>query len=154
MVVRAASSHCLPASVPWGMLIHSPWLNAAGPSQGRLPVIGFVLQLVVTGISLYVADYLLSGVRLSSLQSLVIGALVLGFINGVVRPVMQILSLPITVLTLGLFYFVVNGVSFWLAAAVVPGFDVDGLWSSILGAIVVGLVSWVVGGFTKGVAAK
>lgn len=109
----------------------------------------FVIHLVVTAISLYAAAQLVGGIRIDSTTSLVFGALALGIVNAVVRPFMQILSLPVTLLTLGLFYFVVNGLAFWLASALVPGFHVDGLWSSILGAIVVGLVSWAVSAFTK-----
>ena len=71
----------------------------------------------------------------------------LGFVNAVVRPVMTLLTLPLTVLTLGLFYLVVNAAAFGLAAALVPGFSVASFWSALLGALVVSLVSWVVGAF-------
>lgn len=109
----------------------------------------FLLHWVVTAAGLYLAAYLLTGVSFSSTTALVVGALVLGFVNAVVRPVLQVLSLPFTVLTLGIFYFVVNGIAFGLAALLVPGFRVASLWSAILGAIVVSLVSWVFGSFTR-----
>lgn len=108
-----------------------------------------LVHLAVTAVALYAASRLVGGVRVDSTTSLIVGALVLGLVNAVVRPVMQILSLPVTVLTLGLFYFVVNGLAFGLAAALVPGVHVDGLWSAILGALVVGLVSWLAGGLLK-----
>lgn len=109
----------------------------------------FLLHWAVTAAGLYLATYLLAGVSVASPTALIIGALVLGLVNAVVRPVMQLLSLPVTVLTLGLFYFVVNGVAFGLAALLVPGFQVASLWSAMLGAVIVSLVSWVFGAITK-----
>ena len=73
------------------------------------------------------------GRAVSSWSALLIGAAVLGLVNAVVRPVMTILTLPITLLTLGLFYLVVNGAAFGLAAAFVPGFDVSGGWRRFSG---------------------
>ena len=72
-------------------------------------------------------------------------ALVLGIVNAIVRPVMVLLTLPVTILTLGLFYLVVNGVAFALAAFLVPAFTVDSFGWAVLGALVTGLVSWFVG---------
>lgn len=109
----------------------------------------FLLHLVVTAAGLYLAAYLVSGVSVSSPVALAVGALVLGFVNAVVRPVLQVLSLPFTLLTLGLFYFVVNGVAFGLAALLVPGFRVASLWSAILGALIVSLVSWAFGALAR-----
>ena len=84
---------------------------------------------------------------MSSLAALMIAALVLGFINAIVKPILILLTLPITIVTLGLFYLVVNGVAFGLAAALVPGFSVASFGWAILGALVVGLVSWFIGSF-------
>lgn len=86
---------------------------------------------------------------MTSLPALAVAALVLGFINAVVKPVLVILTLPITVLTLGLFYLVVNGIAFWLAAALVPGFGIRSFGWAMLGAFLVGLVSWFVGAFAR-----
>jgi putative membrane protein len=105
----------------------------------------FVAHWVVTGLSLVVADWLLSGIRISSTLSLILGALVLGLVNALVRPVLTVLTLPLTILTLGLFYLVVNGIAFALAAALVPGFGVASLGSAMLGALVVAIVSWALG---------
>lgn len=104
-----------------------------------------LVHWVVLAIALWVAAYLVPGVRIGSWSALLVGAAVLGVVNTVVRPVMTILTLPITVLTLGLFYLVVNGAAFGLAAAVVPGFDVGSWLAAILGALVTGLAAWVVG---------
>ena len=77
-------------------------------------------------------------------------ALLLGIVNAVIRPVILILTLPLTVLTLGLFIFVVNGISFYLVAWLVPGFSVSGLGAAVLGSIVVGLTGWFGSAFVGG----
>ena len=107
----------------------------------------FLTHWLIVAIALSAAAWLVPGVRISSWTALLIGALVLGFVNAVVRPIMVFLTLPITLLTLGLFYLVVNGAAFALAAAVVPGFEVLGCGAAILGALSVSLVSWFVGLF-------
>jgi putative membrane protein len=102
----------------------------------------FVLHWLVTAVALGAAAYVVPGIHISSGPVLVLGALVLGFVNAVVRPVLLVLTLPITVLTLGFFYFfVVNAMSFGLAAALVPGFTVASLGSAVAGSLVVALVS-------------
>ena len=99
----------------------------------------------VTSIALGVASWVVPGLHVTSWPALLVAAFVLGFVNAVIRPVLVIVTLPITVLTLGLFYLVVNGVAFALAAALVPGFEVDSLLWAMLGALVVGLISWFIG---------
>lgn len=105
----------------------------------------FWLHTLVTALALIVADWLLAGVQVHSTLSLVLAAVVLGLVNGFVRPVLTFLTLPATLLTLGLFYLVVNGVAFALAAALVPGFTVASFGSAIAGAFVVSAVSWLFG---------
>lgn len=105
----------------------------------------FLLHLAVTAIALVAADWALDGVRIGSGLALAAAALSLALVNTLVRPVLTLLTLPLTVLTLGVFYLVVNGAAFALAAALVPGFTVAGLGPAIAGALLVGLVSWVVG---------
>ena len=105
----------------------------------------FLTHWFLTAISLGVASWLLPGIHVTSWPALAVAALVLGFMNAIVRPILLLITLPITVLTLGLFYLVVNGMAFGLAAAVVPGFEVDSFWWAILGALVVGLISWFTG---------
>lgn len=107
----------------------------------------FILHWLIIAIALAAAAYLVPGVSVSSWPALAIAALVLGFVNAVVRPILVLLTLPITLVTLGLFYLVVNGLAFGLAALVVPGFEVGGCGSSILGALVVSVVSWFIGLF-------
>jgi putative membrane protein len=109
----------------------------------------FLLYWVVTALALAVASYLIPGVRIDSWVALAVASLVLGIVNAVIRPVLVIITLPVTILTLGLFYFVVNGFAFGLAAYLVPGFSVDSLVAAILGALVVGVTSWFAGSMIK-----
>lgn len=107
----------------------------------------FLLQWLVVALALAAASWILPGVTVSSGPALAVAALVLGLVNAVVRPILTLLTLPLTILTLGIFYLVVNGVAFALAAGVVPGFSVAGLGSAILGAFLVSLFSWFIGAF-------
>jgi putative membrane protein len=109
----------------------------------------FLVHWLVVGVALWVTTQVVGGVHVSSMQALVVSALVLGLVNALVRPVITILTLPLTIVTLGLFYLVVNGLAFGLAAALVRGFSVDGFGSAVLGALVVSIVSWVIGLVTK-----
>jgi putative membrane protein len=107
----------------------------------------FLMHWLVVAIALWVAAYIIPGVDVTSWQALAIAAIVLGLVNAIVRPILTILTLPITILTLGLFYLVVNGLAFALAAWLVPGFHVASFGWAILGALVVSLVSWFLGMF-------
>jgi putative membrane protein len=102
----------------------------------------FVLHWLVIAVALGAAARLVPGIHIASGPVLVLSALVLGLVNAIVRPVLVVLTLPLTVLTLGFFYLVVNGMAFGLAAALVPGFTVASLGSAVLGSIVVAFVSW------------
>lgn len=105
----------------------------------------FLIHWFVTAVALGVASWIVPGIHVTSWPALLVAGLVLGFVNAVIRPILVVVTLPITVLTLGLFYLVVNGLAFALAAAVVPGFEVDSLLWAMLGALVVGLISWFIG---------
>jgi putative membrane protein len=106
-------------------------------------MLAFVLKLIVNAVALFAVVRLVPGISVTGTGNLIVAALVLGFLNAVLRPIIAFLSLPVTVLTLGLFTFVVNGIVFALAAWIVPGFSVAGLWSAILGALVFSLISFV-----------
>ena len=110
----------------------------------------FLVHWLVIAIALGAAAWILPGVAISSWPALLVAALVLGFVNAIVRPVLVLLTLPITVVTLGLFYLVVNGAAFALAALVVPGFEVGGCGWAILGALLVSVLSWFIGLFVGG----
>jgi putative membrane protein len=105
----------------------------------------FLIHWLIVGVSLWVTASLVPGVTVSSYRSLALAALVLGLVNALVKPILVLLTLPLTILTLGLFYFVVNGMAFALAAALVPGFSVRSFGAAILGALVVSIVSWGIG---------
>ena len=105
---------------------------------------GFLLRVLVNILALVLAASVVPGIRLDGVLPAVAAGLLLGVVNAVVRPVLLILTLPITLVTLGLFLFVLNGVCLWLVALVVKGFHVDGFWPAVLGALCVSVVSWVV----------
>jgi putative membrane protein len=110
-------------------------------------MVSFLVHWLVVAVGLWVATYLVPGVSVASGSALAVGALVLGFVNAVIRPLLTFLTLPLTLLTLGLFYLVVNAAAFGLAAALVPGFSVGSFWAALFGALVVSIVSWMVGAF-------
>ena len=110
---------------------------------------GFLIHFIVVAISVWVATQVVPGVSVTGLVPLAIMALVLGLVNAIIRPILLLVTLPLTILTLGLFYFVVNGLAFNLAASLVPGFNVADLWSGVLAAIVVSIVSWLIGLITN-----
>jgi putative membrane protein len=111
---------------------------------------GFFFRLVITALGLWAAATIVPGVQIRGWGNLVVAALLLGLVNAVIRPVILILTLPLTVLTLGLFIFVVNGISLAVVAWLVPGFALSGLGAAILGSIVVGLTSWIGSAFVGG----
>jgi putative membrane protein len=100
-----------------------------------------VVWLVNTAALIAVA-YLMPSVSISSFGAALAAALFLGLVNTVIRPVLVLLTLPVTVLTLGLFIFVINGLLFWAVGAFIEGFHVAGFWSAVIGAIVFSIVSW------------
>ena len=111
---------------------------------------GFVFRLVITGLGLWAAETIVPGVRIDGWGNLVLAALLLGIVNAVIRPIILILTLPLTILTLGLFILVVNGISLALVAWFMPSFSLSGLGAAILGSIVVGLTSWLASAFVGG----
>src|SRR3990170_4933106 len=108
-------------------------------------MLGFLIHTVVLAIAIWISANVVPGVAVTSWSALAIAALVLGLVNAIIRPLLLILTLPITVLTLGLFYLVVNGAAFAMAAALVPGFQLSGWKAAILGALLTSVVSWFLG---------
>lgn len=105
---------------------------------------GFLLRVLVNTLAIVLAASVIPGILLDGALSAVAAGLLLGLVNAFVRPVLLILTLPITLLSLGLFLVVLNGLCLWLVAAVVTGFHVAGFWPAVLGALLVSVVSWVV----------
>ena len=97
---------------------------------------------VVNTVALIAVAYLLPGISVSSFVTALIAALVLGLVNAVIRPILLLLTLPVTVVTLGLFIFVLNGLLFWLVGSFIDGFVVSGFWPGVFGAIVFSIISW------------
>jgi putative membrane protein len=111
---------------------------------------GFLFRLLITALGLWLAATVVPGVQINGWAALLGAALVLGIVNAVIRPVILVLTLPLTVLTLGLFILVVNGISLYLVAWLVPGFSLSGLGAAILASIVVGLTGWLASTFVGG----
>jgi putative membrane protein len=110
-------------------------------------MLGFFLTTLVTALSLLIVDLAVPGVGIATFPAALAAALSLGVVNGSIKPVVKLLSLPVTFLTLGGFSLVVNGFCFWLASLVVPGFAVHGLLGFILGPIVLSFVSTFLTGY-------
>ncbi len=113
-------------------------------------MMGFVFRLLITALGLWAAARIVPGVQIDGWGNLLVAALLLGIVNAVIRPVILILTLPLTVLTLGLFILVVNGISLAVVAWLMPGFTLSGLGSAILGSVIVGLTSWFASTFVGG----
>ena len=103
---------------------------------------GFLVRMLITAISLWLAALVVPGMHLEGMFTVLGAALVLGIVNAFVRPVVVLLTLPLTILTLGLFLLVVNAMMLGLVSAMFSGFSISGFWSAIFGAIFVSFFSW------------
>jgi putative membrane protein len=110
---------------------------------------GFLFRVLVNVLAIWLATEIVPGIEARAATTVVVAALVLGLVNAVVRPVLLVLTLPLTLVTLGLFLFVLNAMCLWLTSAVVPGFEVRGFWPAFWGALIVSALSWVVNGFVS-----
>jgi putative membrane protein len=106
-------------------------------------MVGFVIRLAISALGLWLAQAIVPGVQIEGTATLVTAALLLGIVNALVRPLAVLLTLPFTLLTLGLFLLVVNAAMFGLVAALLHGFHVSSFGAALLGSIVVGLTGWV-----------
>lgn len=104
---------------------------------------GFFLRTLITILGLLLASTIIPGVAIDGTGSVILAAILLGLVNGFVRPIAFLLTLPITILTLGLFLFVLNAAMFGLVAALIDNFVVSGLWAAIFGSLVVSITSTV-----------
>ena len=101
-----------------------------------------LLLWLINAISLLAVAYLMPSIVVSNFTTALVAALLLGLVNTVIRPILIFLTLPATLLTLGLFIFVINGLLFWFVGSFIEGFIVHGFWAGFLGAIAYSLVSW------------
>lgn len=97
---------------------------------------------LINALALLALPYLMKSVSISSFGTAMLVAVVLGFVNTIIRPILVVLTLPVTVLTMGLFIFVINGLMFWGVANLVSGFHVAGFWSAVGGALLYSVISW------------
>jgi putative membrane protein len=104
--------------------------------------VSFLLRVLVNALAILLAASIVPGIEARSVLAVLGAGLVLGVINAVVRPVLVLLTLPITLVTLGLFLVVLNAFCLWLTSVLVAGFEVRGLWPAVLGAVVVSVASW------------
>ena len=101
-----------------------------------------LIAWLINALALMAVAYLLPGIAVESFVTALIAALVLGLVNTVIRPILVLLTLPATLLTLGLFIFVINGLLFWFVGSFISGFVVSGFWWGVIGAIAYSIVSW------------
>jgi putative membrane protein len=101
-----------------------------------------ILKILITALALIIAEYLVPGISIDGYYTALIVALLLGIINLTIRPILIILTLPISLLTLGFFTFIINGFLFWFIATFVEGFSVSGFWVAVLGAFIVSVFKW------------
>ena len=105
-------------------------------------MIRLLIVWLINALALMAVAYMMPSIEVSSFGAALVAALVLGLVNAIVRPVLVLLTLPVTILTLGLFIFVLNGLLFWMVGSWLQGFWVGGFWAGVLGAIVFSVISW------------
>ena len=107
---------------------------------------GFVLRVAIVALGLWLATYLLPGLHFDSPGYLLAAALLLGIVNAIVRPIAVVLTLPLTLLTLGLFLLVVNAAMLGLVALLLAGFQISGFWTAVGASLIVSLTGWIASG--------
>src|SRR5438445_13234222 len=110
----------------------------------------FIFRWIVTAIAVMIAASIISGIRYDSVGALILAALLLGILNAFVRPVLLILSAPLILVTLGFFILVINALMLFWVPSMVMGFHVDGFRSAFWGAILIGIISWMLSAFFRG----
>ncbi len=112
---------------------------------------GLIVRLLLNGLAVFLAAQLIPGIEVKGFGTDLFAALILGIVNTFIRPVLVFFTLPISLLTLGLFTLVINALLFWLVGSLVTGFEVHGFLSAFFGAIIVSIISWVLNGIWQGV---
>jgi putative membrane protein len=108
----------------------------------------FVVRLIINMIAILIIAYLFPKlIWVEGFLAALVAAFLFGIVNTIVRPILVFLTLPLTVLTLGLFLLVINGLMLWLVSALVRGFHVNGFWGAVLGSIMISIVSWILSRF-------
>lgn len=102
-----------------------------------------IISWLILTFAVLAVPYVVSGIHVNGILTAIVVAAVLGFLNTVIKPVVTILTLPINIITLGLFSIILNGLFFWFVAVIVSGFSIDSFWSAIWGALVITILNWV-----------
>jgi len=110
---------------------------------------GLLIRWLILTISIIVTAYLLDGIRVSGFISAFLAAVILGFLNAFFRPILLVLTLPINILSLGLFTFIINALLLTMVSVLLPGFAVTGFWSAVFGSLLISLVSWLLTSFVN-----
>jgi putative membrane protein len=110
-------------------------------------MMGFLIRWLILTVAIIVASYLLEGIRISGFFSAFFAAATLGILNALFRPILILLTLPINILTLGLFTFIINALMLKMASGVIPGFEVYGFWTAVFGSLIISVVSWLLNSF-------
>ena len=110
---------------------------------------GILIRWLTTTAAIVATSYLLDGIRVSGFFPAVFAAALLGILNAFFRPIALLLTLPINILSLGLFTFIINALMLKMASAVIPGFDVYGFWTAIFGSLLISLFSWLLNSFVS-----
>jgi putative membrane protein len=108
---------------------------------------GILLRWLVLTLSIFATSYLLDGIYVSGFMSAFFAAAILGILNAFFRPILLILTLPINILSLGLFTFVLNALLLMMVAGVISGFGIAGFWSAVFGSLLISLISWLLTSF-------
>ena len=108
---------------------------------------GIVIRWLILTIAIMLTSYLLEGIHVTGFFSALFAAAILGILNAFFRPILIVLTLPINMLSLGLFTFVINAVLLLMVSGVIPGFEVRGFWSAVFGSLTISIVSWLLSSF-------
>ncbi len=108
----------------------------------------FIVRLIINIVAILIISYLFPGlIWVDTFWAALVAALLLGIVNAIIRPILVLLTLPLTLVTLGLFLLVINGLMLWLVSALVSGFHVSGFWGAVFGSILISIVSWLLSRF-------
>ena len=110
---------------------------------------GILLRWLILTAAILLASYLVNGIEVDGFWSAFFAAAILGILNALFRPILIILTLPLNILTLGLFTFVINAFLLKMVSGVISGFEVEGFWPAVFGAVVIGIVSWLLSSFVN-----
>jgi len=110
-------------------------------------MMGLLIRWLILTAAIILASYMLDGIEIKGFFSAFFAAAVLGILNALFRPILIVLTLPINILSLGLFTFLINALMLKMASSVIPGFEVHGFWTAIFGSLVISIVSWLLNSF-------